>query len=84
MPSWHYLTRRSMVPMRPSSAWRYTRTTAGAAEDLPETLARMALAESGLRPMRIFAHAPIEREAELRAAYRRVYVCHQLVRPLQD
>ena len=32
--------------------------------------------------VRAFTHAPIEREAELRGRYRRVYVCRQYVREL--
>jgi ribosomal protein S18 acetylase RimI-like enzyme len=52
------------------------------AEDLAAPLARAVRDACGLTPMRIFAHAPIERETELRAAYRRVYVCRQLVRPV--
>lgn len=36
---------------------------------------------SGLsRPIRAFAHASMEREAELRRRYRRVYVCRQYLR----
>ncbi|WP_205629353.1 GNAT family N-acetyltransferase [Jiangella muralis] len=30
-------------------------------------------------PVRVFAHAPIEREAQLRARFRRVHVCRQYV-----
>ncbi|PZF83990.1 GNAT family N-acetyltransferase [Jiangella anatolica] len=33
-------------------------------------------------PVRVFAHAPIEREAQLRARFRRVHVCRQYVRSL--
>lgn len=33
-------------------------------------------------PVRAFAHAAIERESELRARHRRVYVCRQYLRPL--
>jgi hypothetical protein len=31
-------------------------------------------------PVIAFMHAPIEREVELREAYRRVYVCRRFVR----
>ncbi|MDT0266363.1 GNAT family N-acetyltransferase [Streptomyces sp. DSM 44915] len=51
---------------------------AGAAE-----LARaVERAGAGLRPVRVFAHAPLAREAELRAAFRRVYVCRRFSQPL--
>lgn len=33
-------------------------------------------------PVTAFLHAPIEREAELRATYRRVYICRQYTRAL--
>lgn len=33
-------------------------------------------------PVHAFLHAPIEREAELRARFRRVHVCRQYVRPV--
>ncbi len=33
-------------------------------------------------PIRAFLHAPIEREDELRARFRRVYVCRQYVRDI--
>lgn len=41
-------------------------------------------APEGLRPVRVFAHAPIEREAQMRARFRRVYVCRQYVLSLHD
>ncbi|MBM7412349.1 GNAT superfamily N-acetyltransferase [Clavibacter michiganensis] len=36
------------------------------------------------RPVLAFLHAPIEREAEMRARFRRVHVCRRYVQPLGD
>ncbi|TDD64409.1 GNAT family N-acetyltransferase [Jiangella aurantiaca] len=41
-------------------------------------------APDGLRPVRVFAHAPIEREAQMRARFRRVYVCRQYLLDLNS
>lgn len=41
-------------------------------------------APEGLRPVRVFAHAPIELEGQMRARFRRVYVCRQYVLDLNS
>ncbi|MEV6525635.1 GNAT family N-acetyltransferase [Longispora sp. NPDC051575] len=46
--------------------------------DLDDGLLGAVRAGAGLRAMGLFAHAPIEREAELRARFRRVHVCRRL------
>ncbi|WP_298178757.1 GNAT family N-acetyltransferase [Saccharomonospora sp.] len=40
-------------------------------------------APEGVRPVRVFAHAPIELEAHMRARFRRVYVCRQYILDLK-
>lgn len=39
-------------------------------------------ARPGLTPVRVFLHAALEREAEMRARFRRVHVCRRFTRPL--
>ena len=48
-------------------------------EDLPAGLAPLVLERTGADLVGLFLHAPIEREAELRAAHRRVYVDRSFV-----
>ncbi|GIG59389.1 N-acetyltransferase [Longispora fulva] len=50
--------------------------------DLGGPLADTVRSASGLTPMGLFAHAPVEREAELRERYRRVYVCRRFERDI--
>lgn len=39
-------------------------------------------ARPGLTPVRVFLHAALDREAEMRARFRRVHVCRRFARPL--
>jgi GNAT superfamily N-acetyltransferase len=43
-------------------------------DDLPAGLAPLVLGHTGTDLVGVFLHAPIEREAEMRAAHRRVYI----------
>jgi ribosomal protein S18 acetylase RimI-like enzyme len=45
------------------------------AGDLEKDLVDTIRSVSGLRPIRVFAHAPIDREVELCNRFDRVYVC---------
>jgi ribosomal protein S18 acetylase RimI-like enzyme len=57
---------------------RYLHVYADAyAGDLGEDLVDSIRSASGLRPVHVFAHAPIDREAELRNRFDRVYVCRR-------
>jgi ribosomal protein S18 acetylase RimI-like enzyme len=38
----------------------------------------------GLEPIKVFLHAPLDQEAELRAAFSRVHICRRFARPVSD
>ncbi|WP_412542499.1 GNAT family N-acetyltransferase [Longispora sp. K20-0274] len=62
---------------------RYLHVYASAyAGDLDGALVDAVRSVSGTRAMEVFAHAPIEREAELREKHPRVYVCRRFEREL--
>lgn len=48
-------------------------------DDLPDGLGPVVLEHTGVDLIGVFLHAPIEREQEMRAAHRRVYVDRSFV-----
>jgi ribosomal protein S18 acetylase RimI-like enzyme len=54
------------------------------AGDIGGELVDAVRSASGLRPVQMFAHAPIEREAELRQRFHRVHVCRRLERSIRS